>query len=410
MPIKVECSDCNKTYRVADEAAGKKFRCKSCGTAISVPSADDDVEYAEVDDDVEEYDEPPVRRRQKPQKSKKSKSRSKAGVSPLIWIALAGGGGLLIVCLMVLMFTSGSSSRQPTTTGSPTVQVPLTSIPVPAFPDLGNPRVVLQPSGVRMWFVQMTGVGPGQSMAMRVYLPPTDAPDQSIPCVLVAPAGTNLLVGNDMDADDYHDETLPYAQAGMAVIFYSLDGGVADMENASDAQFAAGYKKFKAAQAGIVNGRNALDFVLAKIPQVNPQQIYSAGHSSAGTVSLLLASHEPRLAGSIAYAPCSDVEARLAPVSNTWGISRLLPDLKSFLHESSPKTHVGKVHCPVFLFHANDDSNVNVSETQAFAQLLKSVGKTVEVQTVPTGEHYNSMIQQGIPRAIAWLKTQTPAP
>ena len=412
MPIKVECSECNKSYRVSEEAAGKKFRCKSCGAAISVPSTDDVVEYADEDDEVEEYDEPPARRRpskvSKSSKSRKSKSRSKGGVNPLLWIGVAGGGGLLAVCVLVLMLAGGGSSRQPAPSGTSVPQVPLTSIAPPTFPELGNPRVVLQPSGVRMWFVQMHGAGPGQTMAMRVYLPPVDAPNQSIPCVLVAPAGTNLLVGNDMDADDYHDETLPYALAGMAVIFYSLDGGVPNMENASDAQFAAGYKKFKAAQAGIVNGRNALDFVLAKIPQVNPKQIYSAGHSSAGTVSLLLASHEPRLAASIAYAACSDVETRLAPVSRTWGITTLLPDLKNFVKESSPRTHVAKINCPVFLFHASDDSNVPVTESQTYSQMLKSAGKTVDLQTVPTGNHYDSMIQQGIPRAIQWLQTQKP--
>jgi dipeptidyl aminopeptidase/acylaminoacyl peptidase len=58
----------------------------------------------------------------------------------------------------------------------------------------------------------------------------------------------------------------------------------------------------------------------------------------------------------------------------------------------------------VFVFHANDDSNVNVSESRDFVQRLKTAGKQVEFMTVPSGDHYDSMVQEGIPAAIDWLK------
>jgi hypothetical protein len=38
MPIAVECA-CGKRYKVPDDAAGKKFRCKECGEALTVPGA-----------------------------------------------------------------------------------------------------------------------------------------------------------------------------------------------------------------------------------------------------------------------------------------------------------------------------------------------------------------------------------
>ncbi len=43
MPISVTCSECNSTYRVADDAAGKAIKCKKCGARIAVPAADDDL-------------------------------------------------------------------------------------------------------------------------------------------------------------------------------------------------------------------------------------------------------------------------------------------------------------------------------------------------------------------------------
>ncbi|HSU66467.1 MAG TPA: zinc-ribbon domain-containing protein [Tepidisphaeraceae bacterium] len=39
MPISVECGGCGKQYRVDDRAAGKKVRCKDCGSTFAVPAA-----------------------------------------------------------------------------------------------------------------------------------------------------------------------------------------------------------------------------------------------------------------------------------------------------------------------------------------------------------------------------------
>ena len=241
---------------------------------------------------------------------------------------------------------------------------------------------------------------PGFGMKIRVYRPGGEHAPKSLPCVLVAPAGTNLLVGNDMDADDYHDETLPYAETGIVTIFYSIDGGVGDMESASDAQFVAGYRKFRAARAGLVNGRNALEYALAKFPEVDPQRIYSAGHSSAGTLSLLLASHEKRIAGCIAYAPCSDVEHFLQDITGDAAAGFLLPKVGEFIKRSSPKNHASRLTCPLFVFHANDDAVSPVDESASYVAAVGTPKNQLEFVRVPVGGHYQPMIHDGIPAAI----------
>jgi predicted Zn finger-like uncharacterized protein len=38
MPIKVRCKECETTFSVKDEAAGKRVRCKGCGSPVKVPS------------------------------------------------------------------------------------------------------------------------------------------------------------------------------------------------------------------------------------------------------------------------------------------------------------------------------------------------------------------------------------
>lgn len=40
MSIDVSCPGCNKAYSVPDERAGQRFKCKQCGTAVSVPVED----------------------------------------------------------------------------------------------------------------------------------------------------------------------------------------------------------------------------------------------------------------------------------------------------------------------------------------------------------------------------------
>ncbi len=58
--------------------------------------------------------------------------------------------------------------------------------------------------------------------------------------------------------------------------------------------------KFKAAAGGVVNGKNAVEYVLAKLPEVDRDRLYAAGHSSAAIWALLFAEHESRIKGRIA--------------------------------------------------------------------------------------------------------------
>ena len=48
MTIKISCGICGKNYKVQDEAAGKKLRCKECGETIKIPEPE--VEFGDGDD------------------------------------------------------------------------------------------------------------------------------------------------------------------------------------------------------------------------------------------------------------------------------------------------------------------------------------------------------------------------
>ena len=271
---------------------------------------------------------------------------------------------------------------------------------VPSFPTPGELREV-GGKGVRFYDLSTSGDGPGEAMQFRVYLPAGEASPGSLSCVLVPPAGSNLLSGLSLDGGDYHDEALPYAEAGMVVINYSIDGAVADDENTDEIK--EGYEAFRAAGAGVINGRNAMELVKETLPQVNPEKIFSAGHSSAGTLSLLLASHLSELAGAVAYAPICDLDRDYGELADDLSVRLQYPRISSFIVRSSPITHVEAIEIPVFLFFAKDDERVSLEDGRGFARQIEDRGGDSDVATVSAGGHYNSMITDGIPRGIEWM-------
>ena len=150
----------------------------------------------------------------------------------------------------------------------------------------------------------------------------------------------------------------------------------------------------------------AFEFVLARIPEVNPEEIYSAGHSSAGTLSLLVGVHEQRLAGCVAYAPGIDLEGWFEELLAEPLIETLYPGLERFVRKSSPLTHVNNLEGPLFLFHAQDDLIVEVEDSRNFVRLLKDQDKEVDYLEVETGGHYQPMISTGIPKGIEWIQNR----
>tara|TARA_R110002095_G_scaffold152237_4_gene132163 strand:+ start:143075 stop:144673 length:1599 start_codon:yes stop_codon:yes gene_type:complete len=72
----------------------------------------------------------------------------------------------------------------------------------------------------------------GGNMKFRVYLPPRIDLASPVPCVLVPPAGSNLLSGMDIDSRDLipNPEHEPYIKAGFAVVSFSIDGHLVNGE------------------------------------------------------------------------------------------------------------------------------------------------------------------------------------
>ena len=141
---------------------------------------------------------------------------------------------------------------------------------------------------------------------------------------------------------------------------------------------------------------------------MNYKKIGVVGAGSWGTaLAVLFAEHEPRLKACVAFAPALDLEQNFGSEAVAKFKNVGVGDLAV---KYSPKNNEDKLQVPLFLFHAQDDGNISFTMSQAFANDLKAKGKPVTLDIVSTGNHYESMINEGIPHAIAWLNEQGAGP
>jgi len=260
--------------------------------------------------------------------------------------------------------------------------------------------------GVEFYDMQITGSGPGLPMEVNLYLPAGRHDAKSLPCVFIAPAGSwkhGMILG-----DGDRPEQIPYARAGFAVVAYELSGYL-DHRNKtffSYKELAGPVRQFMDAEGGLINGRTAIDFALQKVPEVDPNYLFACGHSSAAVVALNLAAGDPRIRTCCAYAPLTDVEAWW----NDPKQEQYIPGFTAFATRQSPRRHVDAFRGPVYLFHADDDSVVPLADNQAFADEMRSAKKDITFDRVATGDHYVSMIKQGIPGGIKFMEAHGAKP
>ncbi len=115
MSIEVTC-DCGKGYRVSADKAGKRFKCRDCGSLVQVPDATT-ADDAEDDDDVElesgtEYVPAHHRAVAKARSAKKSARDQKRAAAWKRWL-LIGGSVVAGVSLIAGGFVWANAVLQP---------------------------------------------------------------------------------------------------------------------------------------------------------------------------------------------------------------------------------------------------------------------------------------------------------
>ncbi len=276
MPLVFRCSQCGKTHTRDEKWAGKVINCEGCAKGMRIPSAQLSAVAAGPRPDAARSLEPqPVagpsgsfpRMRPVPDEAagkpagkegEKKRSLLASVTSGVVAFLLVAGvvGRYAIRPYLAYQKAQQNQQQAQNLAPPPGVDIPLappaatTNPPAsPASPAWRMPELpqldvgtLIEP-GVWLYEVHLPGNKPGQpampghSGKLWLYLPEGQHDPQSLPCVLIAGAGSNLVTGMELTDGD-RPEHLPYARAGMAVLAYELDGMVKE-KSPNDAAFGA---------------------------------------------------------------------------------------------------------------------------------------------------------------------------
>lgn len=409
--VVVECS-CGKRLSLKDELAGKRIRCPGCSAVIAVPldktlsdpvdgrnapskterantpprSSERDAAAprnvrpapekkrpqprptrqprpAEVDND--EYDSwddpysneaplPPVQGSvSKPRNRSQSAGTKKS--SAVIWIvAVVLGGGFVLVCgIGLLALVASFANRQ---SGSETRIAEFATSGDGAEAAGGRQTLVQARSGFTTNIVSSgEAFGPpddptGSEFELIKYESPAgqlhayvtrDPGDgRKRPAIVWITGGDCNSIGDVWSpGDPSNDQTAsPFRRAGVAMMFPSLRGG---NDNPGRRE---GF-------LGEVDDVLAAADHLSKLPHIDPNQIYLGGHSTGGTLALLVAECSNRFKAVFSLGPVS--------LTSHYGGEYVYCD-PSNERENALRSPLAWLHCvtsPVYVFEGGTDGN-----------------------------------------------------
>ena len=239
-------------------------------------------------------------------------------------------------------------------------QKPLTYIDVKQLPDLGT---IQQEPGMTKYQVVFPR-GDTHPSRMWVYLPSTSA-NAKVPCVFIAAPRHSPLYGAALNYETTtSSEHYPYVSAGYAVIAYDIDGDIDDINEVNQSKLLVRpsklitkrLKAYKAADAGVLNAKLAIDYAVTRIPQIDPNALYTSGAGAGGTTALMVAATDKRIKGAIAYTPITNLPKKYPDVIED--IVKVVPGYQEFIEQSSPDRNAVKMTKPLFIFH--DDGNPKI--------------------------------------------------
>ncbi|MEM9587855.1 MAG: prolyl oligopeptidase family serine peptidase, partial [Planctomycetota bacterium] len=219
-----------------------------------------------------------------------------------------------------------------------------------------------------------------------------------LPTLIVNGSGAYLFSGMILGDEDI-EPMLPYVEQGFAILAYETDGCQPDFERDPTmldiAQMTRQYVKSK---AGLINAKRAMSFALERFPELDSDQLYTIGHSSGGKQALLLASHDDRIRGCVAFAPACEMEFGSAmTVARIRGVDtfRLGQEVK----RSMPLVHAERLTVPTLLIYSRRDRITTPNEVLRYAHAVGSNARAVQVNC----DGHGYVPDAGEELALKWL-------
>ncbi|WP_083434935.1 alpha/beta hydrolase family protein [Rhodopirellula islandica] len=239
---------------------------------------------------------------------------------------------------------------------------------------------------------------PGNNDRLMIYLP-DKLPSEKIPCIFLAAAGATNFTGKKLSPGDL-PEAIPYVYAGFAVVAYETDGEL--KENAETiGELRDAFLLHESSHAGLVNGLNAIEYALQKIPGIDADQLFAVGHSSAGRNALMLTAFDSRIKGCVTFAPATTISAADLQ-SLTTELAGMPSRFPQAIRQFLPSAHVAKINVPTLILHGTEDDVIPLASSQQFVSQLEKQGTEVTLRTQKNADHFN--VLSGVSNAIPWLR------
>ena len=181
------------------------------------------------------------------------------------------------------------------------------------------------------------------------------------------------LHGNFTFAAGHWTSTRPFRDAGFVEMTPMTRG-----ENGNPGNFECFY--------GEVNDVVAAGEYVSRLPYVDPNRVYLAGHSVGGTLALLVSEMPSRFAAVAAFSGAPDMGTFLA--DEPAEVKVFDPTDPREMRLRSASDFIRSIRCPLFVFDGIKENWV-IPQTRIFVTAAQQAGKNCQLFLVP-GDHISS--------------------
>jgi dienelactone hydrolase len=222
-----------------------------------------------------------------------------------------------------------------------------------------------------------------------------------LPAVFIPASGSSMLSGAPLSLTS-RTEHLPFVQAGYVVIAYSLSGWVDPKGKTESPATIQAYTQFVSSKAGIENLKTVKELALNLFPFITRHQLFLAGYDSGASHVLVAGAHVKGFKAIAALSPYTDLTAYFKQGATVPDTS-LYPNFDQFLSDYDPLQYCDVLITPTLLFQAEDDASWPWRTTELYAKRLRKSNAHMKWIHVPSGGHYDAVLEHGIPATISWF-------
>ena len=360
MPNFVYCPECDHRIPLGSgDAPRRKVRCPVCGARVR--SAED------VNADWDNDDRP--RRRRPPQRSQAKVWLIVAGV--IAGLVVLGCGGIIFLGIRAIRPTSFPEQTEDYVQARSHFQT----------------KLMRQGAAPQEWVQEVPPPGVDEvqytsgTLKLKAWVTHPEARPAKKPAVV-------FLHGGFAFGEEDWDMTQPFQDAGFVVMTPMLRG-----ENGLPGSYSMFYNE--------VDDVLAAAEMFAKMPHVDSQHMYIAGHSVGGTVTLLTALTSTRFRAAASFSGSPDQVAWARTEDDD-----VVPFDKSNKLEfqmRSPLAYPRSFKCPVRMFYGSQEFLFS-RPSQKTAELARAANLDVQAVQIP-GDH-DTAVDPAIQQAILFFKAK----